>query len=181
MKATVYIATSVDGFIARENGAIDWLPSGEEGEGGEDYGYKEFIDSVDAIVMGRHTYELALSFGSWPYGEKPVVILSSREVDIPNDLRQTVESMSVPPREVTRRLAERGFRHLYIDGGKTIQGFLRDGLIDQLIITRVPILLGAGIALFGPLPQDVRLRHVETTQFESGLVQSRYEVLSDVA
>lgn len=179
MKATVYIATSVDGFIARENGDIDWLPDKSDAGGSEDYGYQEFIDSVDAIVMGRNTYELALSFGSWPYGEKPVVILSSRQVDIPADIARTVESISVPPREVIRHLAERGFRHLYIDGGKTIQGFLSEGLIHQLIITKVSILIGTGISLFGPLPHDVRLRHLETRQFENGLAQSKYEVLGN--
>ncbi len=173
MKATVYIAASVDGFIAREDGGIDWLPE----VGDEDYGYGEFMDSVDAMVMGRNTFELALSFGSWPYGEMPVVVLSSRRLEIPSGISGTVEAMSGPPREVVRRLAERGFGHLYVDGGKTIQGFLREGLIGRLIITRVPVLLGAGIPLFGPLPQDVRLRHVRTRQFENGLVQSEYAVL----
>ncbi|MEG3845981.1 dihydrofolate reductase family protein [Microcoleus sp. herbarium19] len=179
MKATVYIATSIDGFIARQNGEIDWLPSGEDVEGGEDYGYQEFIDSVDALVMGRNTYELALSFDSWPYGAKPVFVLSSRKVDIPNDIAETFESICAPPREVVRYLSERGFKHLYIDGGKTIQAFLREGLIQQLIITKVPILIGTGIPLFGSLPHDVRLHHLETRQFENGLVQSKYEVIGD--
>lgn len=177
MNITVYIATSIDGFIARKNGGIDWLPSGEDAEGGEDYGYQEFLDSVDALVMGRNTYELALSFDSWPYGEKPVVVLSSRQVNIPNSIARTVESMCAPPQEVVRRLAERGFKHLYIDGGKTIQGFLSEGLIKQLIITKVPILIGTGIPLFSSLPHDVRLHHLETRQFENGLVQSKYEVI----
>ncbi|MGH3146629.1 MAG: dihydrofolate reductase family protein, partial [Rubrobacter sp.] len=179
LKATVYIATSVDGFIARENGGIDWLPGGEDAEGSEDYGYQEFIGSVDAIVMGRNTYDLASSFGSWPYGEKPVVVLSSRQVDIPDAIATTVESMTASPREVVRRLAERGFGHLYVDGGKTIQGFLGEGLIQRLIITKVPVLIGAGIPLFGPLSHDVRLRHLETRQFENGLVQSEYEVIEE--
>ncbi len=175
MRATVYVATSLDGFIARENGSIDWLPPVEED--GEDYGYREFMDSVDAIVMGRRTYETVLSFGSWPYGKKPVLVLSSRQVEISQEIAGTVEAMSASPQEVVRRFAERGFNHLYIDGGKTIQGFLREGLIDRLIITRVPILLGSGIPLFGPLSHDIKLRHVETRQFENGLVQSEYEVL----
>ena len=180
MRATVYIATSVDSFIAREDGGIDWLPDGGDEEGSEDYGYQEFIDSVDAIVMGRSTYELALSFSSWPYGEKPVVVLSSRHVEIPHAIARTVEAMSAAPREVVRRLAERGFGHLYVDGGRTIQGFLREGLIHQLILTKVPVLIGTGIPLFGPLPHDTGLRHLETRQFENGLVQSRYEVLGNV-
>jgi dihydrofolate reductase len=182
MKATVYIATSIDGFIAREDGGIDWLPGEEEADvEGEDYGYEEFIRSVDAIVMGRNPYELTSSFGSWPYGEKPVVVLSSRRVEIPDAIAGTVESMSASPGEVVRRLAERGFGHLYVDGGNTIQRFLGEGLIQRLIITRIPVLLGTGIPLFGPLPHDVRLRHVGTRQFENGLVQSEYEVLENVA
>lgn len=135
---------------------------------------------MDAIVMGRNTYELVLSFDSWPYGEKPVVVLSSRGVDIPDAIASAVESMSGPPREVVRRLAERGFGHLYVDGGKTIQGFLGEGLIQRLIITKVPVLIGSGIPLFGSLSRDIRLRHLETRQFENGLVQSKYEVLEEV-
>lgn len=181
MKATVYIATSVDGFIARNKGGIDWLPSEEDAEGSEDYGYQEFIDSVDALVMGRNTYELALSFDLWPYGEKPVFVLSSRKIDIPDEIAKTVESMCAPPREVVCRLSKRGFKHLYIDGGKTIQGFLSEGLIQQLIITKVPILIGTGIPLFSSLSQDVKLHHLETRQFENGLVQSKYEVIENAA
>jgi dihydrofolate reductase len=176
MKASVYIATSVDGFIARANGDIDWLPDGGSEDSDEDYGYKEFMDSVDALVMGRNTYDLALTFGAWPYGDKPVVVLSSRQVDIPEHIADFVESMSVSPREVVRRLEARGARHLYIDGGKTIQGFLAEGLVQQLIITRIPILIGSGIPLFGPLSHDIRLRHIETRQFANGLVQTKYEV-----
>ena len=177
MEATVYIATSLDGFIARKNGGIDWLPSGEHAEGAEDYGYQEFIDSVDALVIGRNTYELTLSFDSWPYGEKPVVVLSSKQVDIPNTIAKTVESVCASPQEVVSCLAERGFKRLYIDGGKTIQGFLSEGLIKQLIITKVPILIGTGIPLFSSLPHDVKLHHRETRQFENGLAQSKYEVI----
>jgi dihydrofolate reductase len=178
MKASVFIATSVDGFIARPNGDIDWLPNGGNEDSEEDYGYQEFMESVDVLVMGRNTYELVLTFGSWPYGEKPVVVLSSRrQLNIPEHIAGTVESMSAPPREVVRRLAERGAKHLYIDGGKTIQGFLAEGLIQQLIITRVPILIGSGIPLFGSIPQDIKLRHIATRTFESGLVQTRYEVV----
>ncbi|GJL60984.1 MAG: deaminase reductase [Nitrospirales bacterium] len=172
---TVFIAISLDGFIAREDGGIDWLPGvGEDGT--EDYGYHEFIDSVDAIVMGRNSYEMALSFGAWPYGKKPVVVLSSRTVAIGQDIARTVESMHAPPHEVVQRLAGRGWRHLYIDGGKTIQGFLREDLIHRLIITTVPILLGTGIPLFGPLSREIHLQHLETRPFANGLVQSHYEV-----
>ena len=176
MKATVFIAASVDGFIARTDGAIDWLPSGDNADGGEDYGYQAFFDSVDALVMGRNTYELARTFGTWPYGDKPVVVLSTDDPAIPSELGK-VESMSGAPMEIVSRLHRRGFRHLYIDGGKTIQGFLAAGLIQRMIITRIPVLIGTGIPLFGPLAADVRLEHVATRHYLSGLVQTEYGVL----
>ena len=175
VKASVYIATSLDGFIARENGDIDWL-MGSDDAGGEDYGYQAFMDSVDVLVMGRHSYEKVLSFGKWPYGDKLVVVLSSKPIAIPDDLAPTVEAKSCSPAELVEQLAARGAKHLYIDGGKTIQGFLKAGLIQQLIITRLPILIGSGIPLFGPLTEDITLRHLETRSFTSGFVQSRYEI-----
>jgi dihydrofolate reductase len=175
VKASVFIATSVDGFIARENGGIDWLPQPDQNST-EDYGYQAFFDSVDALVMGRNTFELALSFGGWPYGDKPVFVLSTRRLEIPLSIAGTVSHLSGTPTEVAQRLRDRGFQHLYIDGGKTIQGFLREGLIQQLTLTRVPVLLGSGIPLFGALAHDVRLTAVETRQYENGLVQTRYQV-----
>jgi len=176
LKATVFIATTVDGYIARENGNIDWL-STKESSSSEDYGYQDFISSVDALVMGRNTYELVLSFDSWPYGDKPVIVLSSRQLEIPENIAGTVSVMSATPGEIVQRLAGRGYQHLYIDGGKTIQGFIKEGLIQKFIITKVPILIGSGISLFGTLPHDIRLRHLETRYFDNGFVQSRYEVL----
>lgn len=178
MKASVYIATSLDGFIARATGALDWLPNASGAGAGEDYGYREFIDSVDLLVMGRSTYDVVSTFeGAWPYAGKRVVVLTSRPLEIPKSLTDSVERMSGPPREVVRRLAERGAKHLYIDGGQTIQTFLAAGLIQQLIITRVPVLIGDGIPLFGPLPHDIKLRHIDTRSFANGLVQSKYEVV----
>ncbi len=172
----MFIATSLDGFIARENGELDWLPA-VGGKDDEDYGYKAFFDTVDFLVMGRNTYEKVSTFGEWPYGDKPVVVLSARALCIPPHLARTVEAMSCSPSEVVGRLSARGAKHLYIDGGKTIQGFLNAGLIQRLIITRVPILIGRGIPLFGPLVRDIKLRNIETRQFPSGLVQSTYEIV----
>ncbi len=183
MKASVYIATSLDGSIAREDGSLDWLEgSGEEVSKddkpqNEDYGYKAFMDSVDALVMGRNTFEKVLGFGGWAYGEKPVIVLSSRSLQIPEHLSKTVEAMSGSPEEVVARLSERGMKHLYVDGGVTVQRFLRAGLIQRLIITRIPVLIGAGIPLFGPLEQDIKLRHIRTQSYPSGFVQSEYEVI----
>ncbi len=177
MKASIYIATSLDGFIARENGDLDWLPGAEGDVSVEEYGYKDFIDTVDVLVIGRHTYEKVLSFGGWPYGKKSVVVLSSQPVKIPKKVAGTVEWMSGSPGEVIARLTERGATHAYVDGGKTIQRFLEAGLIQQIIITTIPVLLGGGIPLFGPSSHDIKLRHIETQQFPSGLVQSKYEVI----
>lgn len=170
MKASVFIATSLDGFIARENGAFDWLPADPE-----PHGYDEFIASVDAIVMGRKTFETVLAFfDTWHYGTKPVVVLSSRPSAWKAPEGSVCEFMSGSPREIVDRLTERGMNHLYIDGGVTIQRFLEAGLIQRMIITRVPILLGSGIPLFGPLSRDVRVNHVATRSYPSGLVQSEY-------
>ena len=173
MTASIFIGTSLDGFIARPNGDLDWLPAG----GGEPHGYDEFIASVDAIVIGRKTFEKVLTFGAWPYGDKRVVVLSSRPVDLSAAVGGVVEQMSGTPAEIVSKLAASGALHLYIDGGVTIQRFLRAGLIQRLIITRVPVLIGEGIPLFGTLPKDIRLRHVATRHFQSGLVQSEYHVI----
>ncbi len=172
MTASVFIGTSVDGFIARPNGDLDFLPAG----GGEPHGYNEFIASVDAIVIGRKTFEKVLTFKAWPYGDKRVVVLSSRPVDLSAAGEGVVEQMAGPPVEIVSQLAARGAHHLYVDGGITIQGFLRAGLIQRLIITRVPVLIGDGVPLFGILPRDIRLRHVATRHYPSGLVQSEYHV-----
>jgi dihydrofolate reductase len=176
MKASVFIAVSLDGYIARENGDIDWLSAADSEGSTEDYGYQEFMDSVDVLVMGRSSFEKVLTFGRWPYGNKQVVVLSSRPLQIPDDIAGSVEHKSSSPGELVNQLSMRGAKHLYIDGGKTIQGFLAAGLIQQIIITRIPILIGNGIPLFGPLNKDIKLRHIETRTFTSGLVQSRYQV-----
>jgi dihydrofolate reductase len=179
MMASVFVGTSIDGFIARPNGEFDFLPAG----GGEPHGYDEFMATVDAIVMGRNTFETVLTLDSWPYGDKRVVVLSSRPVDLSGAAARgvVVEQMGGPPEEIVSRLAATGARHLYVDGGKTIQAFLRAGLIQRLVITRVPVLIGDGIPLFGALPRDVQLRHVMTRHYPSGLVQSEYHVAAQPA
>lgn len=183
LKASVYIATSLDGFIAREDGGLDWLPGAQEGDGAagdggdEDHGFREFMDSVDVLVMGRNTYETVLGFGEWPYGSKRVVVLSSGPVEIPPDRVRNVEWRSSPPAELFNELSESGVDHIYVDGGKTIQGFLEAGLIEELIITTIPVLIGSGIPLFGPLTKDKHLAHIETQSFDNGMVQSKYRVI----
>jgi dihydrofolate reductase len=170
---SVFVGTSVDGFIARLNGDLDWLPADAE-----PHGYDEFIASVDAIVIGRKTYETVLSFGEWPYGGKRVVVLSSHPLDlsVPRARGASVEQMAGEPADIVSQLGESGVDHVYLDGGLTIQGFLRAGLVDRLTVTRVPVLIGEGAPLFGRVPSDIRLEHVQTRSFPSGLVQSEYRV-----
>jgi len=169
VKASVFVGTSLDGFIARVNGDLDFLPPG----GGEPHGYDEFIASVDALVIGRKTFETVLAFDTWPYGEKPVFVLSTRAL-ASAPAGAVVERMSGDPAEIVSKLDARGIRHVYVDGGITIQRFLQAGLIQRLIITRVPVLIGAGIPLFGAVLRDILLKHVGTRQYASGLVQSEY-------
>ncbi len=178
MKTSVYIACSLDGFIAREDGALDWLPGsdGRDSDTGEDYGFHAFMDGIDTLVMGRNTYELVLSFGPWPYAGKRVVVLSNTLERLADGLPDTVELSAGAPHALIAALEASGARHAYIDGGKTLQGFLNAGLIDELIITRVPVLIGSGIALFGALDNDIPLQHLETRTFDNGFVQSRYAV-----
>jgi dihydrofolate reductase len=170
MRASVFIGTSVDGFIARPDGSFGFLP-----EEPEEHGYEAFVASVDALVIGRGTFETILAFPTWPYGDKRVVVLSSRPLDL-SKAKGTVGQMGGDPREIVAKLDAEGVRHAYIDGGVTIQRFLRAGLIQRLIVTRVPVLIGQGRPLFGPLDADVRLRHVATRSYPSGLVQSEYAV-----
>lgn len=173
MKMSVFVGTSLDGFIARRNGSFDFLPEG----GGEPHGYDEFMASVDTLLIGRNTFEVVLGFGEWPYGKKRVVVLSSRPVDLSPVRGGVVEQMSGSPTEIATKLAATGAQHVYVDGGITVQRFLAAGLIQSLVITRVPVLIGDGIPLFGSLPHDVKLRHIETRQYKSGLVRSEYQVL----
>lgn len=174
MNASVFIGTSLDGFIARPNGEFDFLPAG----GGEPHGYAEFMATVDALVLGRNTFETVLAFDEWPYGDKPVFVLSTRPL-APAPAGALVERLSGEPAQVVARLDERGIRHIYVDGGITIQRFLRAGLIQRLIVTRVPVLIGAGIPLFGAIDRDIVLTHVRTQHYASGLVQSEYRIGRD--
>jgi len=171
VRASVYVGTSLDGFLARRDGAFDFLSPGGDGP----HGYEEFFATVDALVLGRNTFDVVLAFESWPYGDKPVFVLSSRELP-PVPKGAVVEHVSGSPAEIVAQLAARGFQHLYVDGGVTIQSFLRAGLIDRLVVSRVPVLIGSGIPLFGALERDIPLKHVATRTFPGGLVQSEYDV-----
>ncbi|HSE49162.1 MAG TPA: dihydrofolate reductase family protein [Terriglobales bacterium] len=172
MKASAFVGVSVDGFLARPDDGLDFLETGEQ----EPHGFNEFFRSVDALLIGRRTYEVVLGFGGWFYGKKRVYVLSSKPLK-PAPKKAVVERLSGDPHQVVAQLEARGAKHVYVDGGQVIQSFLRAGLIDRLILTRVPVLIGQGIPLFGPLSHDIRLRAVKTRQYKGGLVQTEYEVL----
>ena len=175
--SSVFIATSLDGFIARVGGELDWLDAANATvPEGEDCGYHAFMNSIDVLIMGRKTYEQVLSFGKWSYGRKPVIVLCSRRIEIPDELSQTVSHSSESPRVLCERLSKEGAKRLYIDGGITIQRFLADGLIDVLTITVIPVILGRGIPLFKDVKKDIVLKLVATKSYEFGFIQLTYEV-----
>lgn len=170
LKASVYIATSLDGFIARESGELDWLMVATTSS--DDHGYAAYMASVDTLVMGRNTYEKVLTFGEWPYPHKRVVVLSSTL-----GAAQGIEVHPGPIADLIDHLRDTGAKSLYLDGGQVVQSFLREGRVDELTITRIPVLLGSGIPLFGALSTDVALQHMRSTTFENGFVQSTYRVI----
>jgi len=178
LECSVFVGLSLDGFIARPNGDLDWL-MGEGGGDSAEYGYNEFIADIDAIVMGRRTFEKVLAFDKWYYGNKRVVVLSHQPIDLSVAQARggVVERMAGPPPEIVSKLADSGAKRLYVDGGVTIQEFLRAGLIHRLIISRLPVLIGEGIPLFGSLPHDIRLSHIATRTYSGGMVQSEYHIV----
>jgi len=173
MRLSVFCGVSLDGFLARPDDALDFLHTGEQ----EPHGFMKFLASVDVVVIGRRTFDVVLKLGHLAlYGKKPVVVLSSRPRDFSSVKNGVVGQMGGEPTEIVKQLKSRGFKHAYIDGGITIQRFLAAGCIDRMVITRVPVLIGVGIPLFGPLPRDISLRHVATRSYNGGLVQSEYEI-----
>jgi len=176
MQISVFIATSLDGFIARLNGDIDWLVNKNDPE---DYGYGAFISTVDCLVMGRNTFEKVLSFPEWPYAGKRVMVISRTLNRIPAQAAGKAELYAGPVEQLAAQLSSEGYGRIYIDGGKTIQSFLRAGLVTDMTLTHIPILIGSGLPLFGELREDIHLNHIETKTFPSGFVQSRYELRKD--
>lgn len=179
LRCAVFIATSLDGCIARGDGALDWLPGADAGaeddaeDGGDDSGYAAFVATVDVLVMGRTTYDTVLGFGiGWPY-TLPVVVLSSRPLDTVPD-GADVRHEQGPVDEVAARLAAAGFRRAYVDGGAVVQQFLAADLVDELTITQVPVLLGDGIRLFGQLDDDLWFTPEEPRLLAGGMVQTRW-------
>ena len=176
MQGSVYVAISLDGFIARRDGNLDWLMSADPGEG--DFGFDEFLSSVDALAMGRNTFDFVLGAGEWPYGEKPVFVMTHRDLDLPVGFPGRVETFAGSPETFAIECDRRGIEKVYVDGGETVQAFIRAGLVTRIVTTRLPTLIGSGIPLFGPVDEDVNLRLVESRAFENGWIQDEYEVVS---
>lgn len=176
MPCYAYIATSLDGFIARPDGNLDWLNAAQARiTPPEDCGYAAFMQGIDALVMGRNTYETVRGFTPWPY-DKPVYVLS-RTVQVLPDAPAGVKLFQGTPAELIAHAGHQGQTRLYVDGGLTVQSFIAAGLLDEITLTRIPVLLGKGLPLFGPLGAghtEVQLRHLGTRSWDFGLVQSRY-------
>jgi dihydrofolate reductase len=172
MKVLVYIGTSLDGFIARKDGNIDWLVQFANEEAID--AYNEFINRVEAIVIGRGSFEKVLSFPSWPY-EKEVFVLSTSIKQVPDRAKGKVTILSMKPAELISYLSGKGISSIYVDGGQVVQEFLKEGLVDELIISKAPVLIGSGIPLFGFLDRDLSFKHIRTMVQSNGLVRSYYE------
>ncbi len=172
MKTLVYIGTSLDGFIARKDGDIEWLTQFADDEA--IHAYEEFMKRIDAIVIGRGTFEKVLTFSSWPY-EKKVFLLSNSIKQLSDTLIDKVSLLSMKPEDLISYLSSMGFSGIYVDGGKVIQDFLRKDLIDEMIITKAPILIGSGIQLFNYIDTDLQFKHITTAIQSNGLIRSYYE------
>lgn len=173
MSNIIYIATSIDGYIARKDGDIDWLMEIPNPEN-NDFGFSAFMKEMDGIIMGRRTFEQVVSFGQWLYA-KPVFVLSNSMKSVPSKFENKVEIVSGSLASIIDSLNKKGYVNLYIDGGKTIQSFLKQNLIDEIIITMIPIILGSGIPLFAEMDIEIKMRHVETEIYNNTLVKSRYK------
>lgn len=174
MSNKVFIATSLDGYIAGKNNEIDWLEAIPNPDN-IDMGYQTHMDSVDALVMGRNTMELVANMDiEWPYS-KPVYVLSKSLKKLPNKLKEKVFLIKGDIKSINKKLKEKGYNNLYIDGGLTVQSFLKEDLVDELIITTIPILLGGGIRLFGDLDSALEFRCTKSEKYSNGICQNRFE------
>ena len=183
MKCSVYIATSVDGYIATPDGGVDWLHTAgnlEADMGSEDMGFKSFMNSVDCMIMGRKCMEMISSMNltpeQWPYGDVRIVVLSNTVKEPPENLRGKIEMHSSDIQDLIIKLENSGFKHAYIDGGSTITSFINLKLIDEMIITKAPVLLGEGIPLFGKINKSVKLENAKASAFPNDFIQVKYSV-----
>jgi dihydrofolate reductase len=168
----VYIATSIDGYISRADGRIDWLSPAEDAASFQRF--EKFLSTIQAIAMGRNTFLQVLSFERWPYRDIPVYVLSKSLSQLPENSPRAVRLRNCSPEDLIAELGSENLQRVYVDGGETVKRFLEKDLIDELTITRLPILLGSGRTLFGPLPFDLKYQHVSTETFTTGTVQTKY-------
>jgi len=173
----VFIATSLDGYIADEEGGIEWLDTFPE-INEVDTGYHSFMEKIDAMVMGRATFEKVLSFNvPWPYSV-PVFVLSNSMASVPEGYEDKIQITKGTPHEISDQLLNEGHHQIYVDGGQVIQAFLEAGLIDEMVITTIPIMLGRGIPLFGQMEQSATYCCVETKLFFEKVAQNKYVKVS---
>ncbi len=173
----VYVGQSLDGYIAGPNGELDWLDEIDNPEK-DDFGYAAFMENIDALILGKKTFEKVMSFGMWPY-KKPVFVASNSLASLPHSVDGKAFLIKGTPSEMAHMLNKNGFANLYIDGGSLIQSFLKEGLIDKVIVTTIPVLLGEGISLFGDLPKRVKLKFISSEVLINQLVKTQYEVQKD--
>jgi dihydrofolate reductase len=172
----VFMATSLDGFVARKDHSLDWLM--KQNTDGEDHGFDDFMASVDGLIMGSGSFKTVLAFESWPY-QKPVIVMSHSlvENDIPAELESKVRLTQLSPQELILSLVKEGWKRAYVDGGKLVQSFIRAGLVQDMTITSVPVLIGEGVRLFGSIDDDIDLELIGSKSFNSGLVQNHYRLI----
>ncbi len=178
VKVSVYIGTSLDGFIAREDGDIGWLDdANKKVTPGEDFGFNSFLESVDLIIMGRKTFEQVIPFDQWPYKDTKMIVLTSKNIEIPEKLKKTVTTSNISsPEQLIKELSDQPINHIYVDGGIVIQDFLLAGLVDEITVTIVPILIGKGKSFSGLISKDLYLQHSKTTVYDFGFVQNKYKI-----
>ncbi len=176
-KVSIFLAQSLDGYIARDDGGLDWLDlANRRVPAGEDCGFARFFASTDVVVLGRKSFEKVLEFPTWPYADRPIVVLSRKPegLTVPESLRGSVRVLADEPAALVRRLGIEGFGHIYLDGGQVVQSFLGEGLVDELTLTVIPVLLGSGLRCFGELREDQSFRLLNSRAFEFGYVQLTY-------
>lgn len=178
MKTIGYIATSLDGYIARKDGSLDWLEQDCWADpDGSDYGWKAHLASVDAMIMGKNTFLKILDIGQWVYGDLPVFVASKslRGEDVPEHLRTKVSIISGTASELAKKIREKNKSKIYVDGGKLLQSFIRACILNELVVTKMPVLIGSGISLFGEIDKDMKVKNLKTESFKSGVTQNHYE------
>ncbi len=179
VKVSVFVGTSLDGYISRRDGRIDWLEkANRKVTTGEDFGLNSLLNSIDLLIMGSKTFEQVQTFEDWLYKDTKIIVMSSRDLEIPSKLMETVTVTKESPSQLIERLSTESINHVYVDGGMLIHSFLVSGLVNEITVTIVPIIIGSGKSFSGILPMDISLQHLKSTTFESGFVQIQYRVIN---